>query len=213
MSHKPIAVLGVLIGILLVQACGRPIEPEQSCNFVQNSRAQRVSWSGNTPATFFIDSSVPEKFRATILAAAETWNQTVGHKVLEVRLSDGGGSDTPRKDGVSKIYFLNTWDADRTTEQARTTVYWAGSRLYEADIRINDKDFDFYVDTNDEAFTYTASASREVHFQSLILHELGHALGLAHNENKDSVMRAALASHKVRDVVYDVDKESLSCEY
>ena len=115
-----------------------------------------------------IDSGVPNAYYNAIHAAADKWNLAIGREVIKI----GGVVQTdgvPKQDGANVIYVLRSWEPERTNEQARTTVYWAGDRIFEADVRINAHDFDFFTDT---------PVAGKVDIQSLILHEFGHVLGL-----------------------------------
>jgi len=72
-------------------------------------------------------------------------------------------------------------------EQARTTIYWKGSSIDEADVRVNAHDFHYSIDD--------ITPQDKVDFESLIIHEMGHVLGLQHIEKGHrSVMEALLAS-------------------
>ena len=209
--NKPFSILGILVGLMLIQACGKTLPEQESCNFVRNSQLQRVSWAANTPVEIFLDSSVPAIYHDTVAAAIDVWNERgkeeLGvNELIRLRLGSNPGSDSPGRDGVSKIYFMNTWDSNKSTEQARTTVYWAGSTIYEADIRVNQLNFDFFISEIDRSYT-------AVHLESLLIHELGHVLGLAHNESHTSVMQTALANGRIRNDVGEADLSSLKCEY
>ena len=203
---KLISAAGILCGVAVMQACSLQLPEQESCGFVRNSQAQRVSWTSNEPMHLYIDNSVPQEWHQAIFTAAEKWNLGAGRTLIEVHANRAVGQSAPARDGYSKIYMMSTWDADRIGEQARTTVHWMGSVLQEADIRINAKDFTFFTDHRD----YQSGA---IHFESLVLHELGHALGLAHNDSDYSVMQTALAQGRIRDTVGKEDLASLACEY
>lgn len=199
--------LGVLLAFFLfIQACGRRPEPQEACHFVQNSQYQRVSWKGQVPIGFDLHQSVPSRHILAIEAAAEEWKRRLGRELFNIRLTGVAGADEPSKDGVSMIYWLNHWEADRGTEQARTTVYWTGNRIYEADIRVNGANFLFYDGDGTEAFS-------GVDVTSLLVHELGHVLGLAHIEKLPSVMAYSLKSGTLRRTPTQVDLDSVHCEY
>lgn len=198
--------LSLMTGALLVQACSRPLEPQAACNFVQNSQYQRVSWKGEN-VDLYLDASVPSKYIDSIQSAVKTWNQVLGSDVLRLHRTGGGGSNyAPSRDGYSKIYWLEEWEANRPTEQARTTVYWTGSKIYESDIRINDKNFDFFSSTEETDYT-------KVHIESLMVHEIGHVLGLAHLQLESSVMQPNLSNGHLRDNPGQIDLASVKCEY
>ena len=202
---RTIATLSLLlISGLVLQACaGRP-NPETSCNFVQNSELQRVSWGSQVPVVLYIDSSVPSEHFDDIKNAATVWNKQVGREVIKI----GGYVETdgkPAQDNHNVIYYMDTWENDKSNEQARTTVYWAGDRIYEADIRLNAKDFTFSHGQN--------LVRTDVDMESLVLHEFGHVLGLAHSNSSPSVMARSLPNATARRTLSENDQESIKCEY
>ena len=204
MYRKLIAIAVVAAVGVALQACGMKPSPQDSCNFVQNSELQRVSWGAQTPVIVYIDSSVPAPFFDAINTAAEEWNRAVGREVLKIGgwVNRTGG---PMQDRQNVIYYLGDWEPERPTEQARTTVYWAGDRVYEADIRLNGRNFNFFWGDDPVA--------GRVDIQSLVLHELGHVLGLAHNATPQSVMAKSLPSATLRRNLSADDENSIRCEY
>ncbi len=202
MFRRLIALLVLACLGLGLQACGRKIKPEESCNFVQNSKAQRVSWAEATPAVLFIDSSVPEEYYPAIQAAIEEWNKARGRQILKI----GGpvqSASGPARDGANVLYWMKAWEVDRTFEQARTTVYWADDRIFEADVRVNARDFSYVI----------GKQPGRVDLASLLVHEFGHILGLVHIDSAGSVMAKSLASNTERRVPSNEDLNSLRCEY
>lgn len=176
-----------------------------SCNFVQNSQGVRISWKSSVPAHFIITSSVPEKYDAAIIKAAETWNSNKRMTLIEVH-RDNSYPATSANDGTNGIYFLNTWDSSETKEQGRTAIKWDISKIRDADIKINAQNFKFYLEGDTDK-------SGKVSIESLILHEMGHALGLKHIEDTKSSMQPYLASAVSRSQPGPVDINSLNCEY
>lgn len=189
-------------------ACGRKIQPQDSCNFVMNSQLQRVTWGPAGEAKLFVHSSVPPRYYQAIENAVETWNHQLGKSFLKIEGWGITDHDVPDKDGYSMIYWMTSWDKDKPTEQARTTIYWTGSVIYEADMRIN-------ADPSD--FTYYDGKGpqdpRSVDLQSLVLHELGHVLGLAHVTDQPSVMQPTLAVNTLRLNPTNEDVKDLACGY
>lgn len=201
---RALLILPLLVAALFIQACGRDVKPEPSCNFVQNSKLQRVSWRGRV-AKFYIHISVPQEYHAQIREAAQVWNSELGKEVISIESIVNGGS-APKQDGYNIIYWMNEWEENKRSEQARTTIYWSGSKIYEADIKINAKDHNFSVAAN--------AVGGKVDFYSLMVHEFGHVLGLTHiHENKPSVMHAFLANGNTRRSLTETDLSSLRCEY
>lgn len=193
----------ICLGVMAVglQACQKP-KPETACNFVQNSKMQRVSWGAMTPVVLYIDGSVPSYLYSPIERAVEAWNARIGRELLKL----GGpiNSQTgPGQDGANVIYWMTDWEPDRRYEQARTTVVWSGDRLVDADVRVNARDFR-YSDGRQVGY---------VDFESLMVHEFGHVLGLTHIDEPGSVMAKSLANNTERRVPSDTDVGSLRCEY
>ncbi len=189
---------------LALSACGPQERSEPSCNFVQNTQGQRVSWKEEAPVVLYIHKSVPTEFHDAILRAAQRWEASLGRPLFHFKgILEGDG---PARDGVSAIYWMNQWDvAERSKEQARTTIYWTGNQIRESDLRINDRDFDFSATTQPK--------TGMVDLESLVVHELGHVIGLQHNGAGGSVMAESLASSVLRWNPQQVDVESAKCEY
>lgn len=190
---------------MVMTACGPRNTKQESCNFVQNVYGQRVSWKGELPVKFYLHESVPAEFQESIKRAMHEWERITGKRLFELVGAGIQGQNEPKQDGVNVIYWMNTWEDNKPAEQARTSVYWVSDTIKEADIRVNDKNFDFYAD-HEQGYN-------DVHVESLMLHELGHVLGLKHNDSTESVMATYLASHTVRNEVSTADLESVQCEY
>ena len=181
---------------------------QESCNFTTTtvlSNSLRVSWKASTPANFVITASVPVEFDADIKNAAAKWNSIVGSTIITV-VRDNSFSNPPGNDGVNGIYWMTAWEDTNSNQQARTAVRWDVSKIVDADVRINAKNFQFYK-------TGDSNSSGKVNFESLILHELGHGLGLAHIEAADSVMQVYLPYQTLRNQPGATDRSSLKCEY
>ncbi|MBX3022049.1 MAG: matrixin family metalloprotease [Bdellovibrionales bacterium] len=191
----------------LIQACSRPPTPQESCNFVQNPEQQRVSWKSSLPVKLYLHSSVPAEAYPVIDKAISEYNLTVGggREMFKIVARGASGDMNPGRDGYSMIYWFGSWDKSRPTEQARTTIYWSGSEIFEADIRINAANFRYYFG-EDTHFS-------EVDLNSLMVHEIGHVLGLAHNVTSGSVMNITLDQGQVRRRLGAMDQTSLKCEY
>ncbi|MEZ4873022.1 MAG: matrixin family metalloprotease [Bdellovibrionales bacterium] len=140
-----------------------------------------------------------------IREAAKKWNEAIGREVIRIEIEGVAGDINDRRDNISMIYLLSQWDNDNIREQARTSVRWRGTEIIESDILLNDEYFNFSVDVKTPQFY--------VDLESLLIHEMGHALGLAHVEETGSVMYPQLARGQERRLVAEIDLESLSCEY
>lgn len=206
---------GFFLTMILFSSCSP--KPQNDCGFVQNVYGQRISWKSESPIQLFISSSVPVTLRAGIYRAAATWESQLGRKVFEVSEDSTKISGVPNRDQKNAIYFLKDWESDKTSEQGRTSVYWAGDEIQEADIRINAADFSYY-DQNPQVLTGSArlvsqgrTATDGYSFEALVLHEMGHLLGLKHREG--TVMATHLSAFSNRTQLTSSDQESISCGY
>jgi len=206
--------IGISLMVFVSTNCGNnPFEmilnqsyrKEQDCGFVQNVYGQRISWKGVIPIILEIHESVPVPFRPVIYQAAQRWNEAAGRVLIEIADRIVEGVLQPRQDGANIIYWMTNWEAHRSGEQGRTLVYWIGNQIREVDIRINAKNFSYYIDDpqNDD----------QVHFESLVVHEIGHIWGLRHKDDSNSVMLPFLPVTTKRNIVPSVDIQSLRCEY
>jgi hypothetical protein len=177
---------------------------QEDCGYLQNEYGQRVAWKENLPAEFFVSKTIPEEFRQDIADAAEIWNTSAGRTVLKINLSDLE-SPLSTSDQRNTIAGLQDWDEDKVTQQAVTIVKFRGNLITSADIKVNLDDFVYY--------SKEPQNSKQVHFGSLIVHELGHALGLKHASIRPTVMWATLGFDIVRTSLSTTDRKSLGCEY
>lgn len=196
--------------------------PKQSedCGFVQNVYGQRISWKSNLPIKLVINQSIPVVLRPAVYRAAATWEKNIGRKAFEIS-EETNGSAKPARDRKNGIYFLTEWESDRKSEQGRTSVYWAGDEIQEADIRINGLDFSYY-DQDPKQLVKSLNSSRPelastdnvgYNFEALLLHEMGHLLGLKHREDGGTVMATYLSAYTDRTSLASVDSQSVQCEY
>lgn len=195
-------VAGVILGLF---ACAPTPKAEEPCNFVQNVYGQRISWKDQTPIPLLVHVNFPREYIPALERAIKVWENTAGHPLFSIANISYKDSGIPTKDGKSVIYWLKTWETEKTTEQARTSIYWVGDQIREADLRVNNKNFEFFTDTS--------STSKGVHLESLLIHELGHVLGLKHNDAEKSVMATYLALQLKREELSPADKKAMFCEY
>ncbi len=202
--RKWLGALLLLSSILTIQACAP--KSQDDCGFVQNVYGERISWKTDAAVTMHLHSSVPEAYVAAIVSAAESWDKTAGRKIFNIVTSPRiDGPVTPHKDGKNVFYMMDTWEANKASEQARTSVYWIGDIIQEADVRLNAKNFKFYWNQD--------SSAEGVNIEALVLHELGHVLGLKHKDTGSSVMATYLANGVDRVRVASTDAAALQCEY
>ena len=204
--NKIILAIGAgLFTAFLLQACQPKYKAEASCGFIQNAYGERVAIH-DLPLHLSLHSSYPEIYRPVFIIAMQEWETRLNRPLFILEDPRDEGPLDPRRDSKNVIYWMDTWEADKSTEQARTSVYWEGDAIREADMRINAHDFTFYEET-------PKGEKNEVHLKSLLIHELGHVLGLAHRNDTASVMQPYLADDTSRPQLASIDVQSASCEY
>lgn len=210
---KWLGTVAVLSIALTIQACAP--KAQDDCGFVQNVYGERISWKSDVPVTMYIHTSVPDSIVPAIMRAADTWERTAGRKLFNIVPQKVSGPANPHQDGQNIIYLLSSWESHKASEQGRTSIYWIGDLIKEADIRLNGADFNFY-DNGMTLWTATKperQASSAVNMEALILHEMGHVLGLKHKDTGDSVMATYLSSGDDRVSLAGTDTSALQCEY
>lgn len=208
---------GVLLMALLAVSCkpgdalrigGQDIfsfGAQDGCHFNRNSYGVRISWKDATPMTMIIHKSVPREYDPAIFAAAQKWNSGKGKNLISVFRDDNWDSSgtTDKRNG---IFWMTEWEETNSKEQARTSTRYDLSRIVDSDIRINAKNFVYYVDVQ------RLNSTNEVHLESLLVHEFGHALGLQHF-NEAGVMVPTLKGGLVRTEPSSYELKELGCEY
>lgn len=179
---------------------------ESDCGFVQNAYGQRISWKTHIPVTLELHKSYPPEYEDILKKAAQHWNESAGMTLFRFVRTEGIAlTDKPNKDTISSIHWLLDWPEAQKNQQALTNLYWKDNQLTEADVGVDNKYFNFYLDQ--------PSTPYDVHLESLLIHELGHVLGLKHRSTVPSVMWSVLNGATVRDTLSSADRDSIKCEY
>lgn len=178
---------------------------QADCGFVQNAYGQRISWKNNIPVNIEIHKDYPPEHEEVLRRAAQHWNDAAGMTLFNFVRSGNILSEKATKDTVNTVHWMREWSENQKNLQALTNLYWRTNQLYESDIAVNNKNFNFFNDT--------ATTPYDVHLESLLIHELGHVLGLKHRSTVPSVMWAVLNGAVKRDTLTNADRETIKCEY
>lgn len=178
---------------------------EADCGFVRNSFGQRVSWKKNIPVVLAFHKNFPAEYEQVMEKAANHWNEAAGMTLFRFVHIENTLSETTQKDSLNTVHWLSSWPESQKSLQALTNLYWQNNQISEADIGIDAQYFNF--------FSETPTTPSDIHLLSLLIHELGHVLGLKHRTNVPSVMWAVLNGTTIRDSLTAADRETIKCEY
>ena len=110
------------------------------------------------------------------------------------------------KKGIS-ICFDHSWNRTGYDDAyALTTSTWSAHNreIHKSEIFFNAKTF---------KWTRSRSKKRFVNFESILMHEIGHAIGLRHSENKKSIMYARPHATKARKTLHREDIKKIKQLY
>lgn len=176
---------------------------QASCGYLLSASTggHRISWKNRLPIQIEI-SSIPEDFKSAVYQAASTWNSETKINLFEVSESPTVYPQS-RGDQKNSIHWVTPWKS-AAHFQALTYTKYTGDLLQEADIIINGQNFQF--------ISSDALEEDQYHLHSLLVHEMGHVLGLQHSKTA-SVMWPNLASQVIRTQITPEDLKNIYCEY
>lgn len=223
----------VLMVVWVLTACGvqsdpethdlpqkvMPSEMDKLCSrlYRKNIRGKRVSWKGAVPVTFSFDSSFPPDFVPAVKSAINSWNKAAGFELFRAKEYRAGNS-LPANDGQNTFYFLNNDERGSALRADVKSLFRedgsvAVTQLYYRANQIIDTDIIFDGIAN--SFSNSRFHLNSFDVEAIALHELGHALGLMHNdENPFSTMFYADSplSFSFR-MIDSTSEQMLDCEY
>jgi len=189
-------------GKSLMEAVAPQYEAQSDCGFAQDVQGERQTWH-STPIELYIHNSFPQVFYPALTSAIKDWETAVGRPLFQIK-GNVQGPVSPRMDGKNIIYYYTTnWAPNTALSQGMTDTNTTGNAVKEADIKINAVNFRFYQDDR---------ATGSIHMESLLVHELGHVLGLKHTPG-DSVMNPLLPVYTIRNKPTDLDISNIHCGY
>ena len=180
----------LILSLLALSMCGCAISPQylkqDKCGLLQLTNGRNLYWPKYSFVHFDVDANrfSEQEFKDT-LKAAEFWEDKL-HGNLTITV------DYTPNPGDTKVIYVDEVDNKRMQGQTILGHYPDGTIL-DATIELN------------------SALADHTDFYSLILHEMGHALGIGHTSHAKSIMYPHLSSNHVRDdYTHDLD-EPIEC--
>ncbi len=145
--------------------------------------------SGDVPITIAFAGELPsikDGLRALLDVSGRAWSIPACTRAGFIAADSRAFTGTEAENGKNDIIVHTTaWPAPLATGAAgHTILYTLGDRIVEADIHLNAKDFTFAV----------GALPDRIDLQAILIHELGHVLGIGHSADTRATMNAGLPS-------------------
>mgnify|MGYP003686334453 CR=1 FL=1 len=151
---------------------------------------------------------------SAIQSAATNWSDSVDNNLNFFTISDSNiiskSSSSSYDDCELGIYKIDTWPSE-LPESALAVTQIFGNKSSDGIIKIDHAD----ILVNFDNFTFTTDDSWGYDFQSIILHEMGHFLGLFHSgaSSEDSIMYPSISRYTVNNYPKTTDISNIANLY
>lgn len=173
-----------------------------SCAGFKKNDRRSIFWSKSFPIKLYVNASFPEDKIIALTNAIYIWNTTFDSDLFNTEIGFST-SLTPTKDQKNVIYWQTNW-VSTDLRNGTTLLYPESNNIIEADIILNAGNF---------ILTADIPLSFETDLTSLLVHELGHVLGLAHLDVETSIMQTVLQAGDIRHNLSAQDIENIRCMY
>ncbi|MGW3494781.1 matrixin family metalloprotease [Streptomyces sp. NPDC001020] len=184
------ALPSALIAFGLVMAAGAPADAYNTFN------SHRLKY-GINGEYYWLDSTAKNSHPSAIPAGVAHWNNTTDTKVWYVDTLDKSKSrlDFYRRSTSSNSYCAVTAMYVDTATVNPSNTNWVWAKV-----------------TIDPLLANASACGPDTHRDGIIAHEVGHAMGLAHNSNSSSLMNTYISSTSVDAPIKD-DRDGINYLY
>jgi predicted Zn-dependent protease len=159
-------------------------------------------WSKRLPVVFAVNADLPSEYIPKINEAMAIWNNEFLTEVFKLNLETTKSNLDIRRNNTNTINWITDWTYD-SVRQGSTFLHNVENNIVEADIIIN----------AEYKFAAGLLKSNEVDLVSLMVHELGHVLGLDHTDDEPSIMKEGLSFGQIHRILSDGDVDNVLCMY
>ena len=190
----------VFVSLLILAGCsgmGSSDKTPSNCTgdtaYLLNSKCQKLHWD-SLPITLTFSDNIPQNVRVNTIKAAAEWENAAGKTLFA--FDELGGRSAEHLNMIT-ITAENQWEG-AANENAKTFYLYEEQFLRQTIISIRDR------------VIQTAG----IDTFSVILHELGHVLGLGHEEtDRNSIRYPQLGMYESARTLAPVDIERLKTLY
>jgi hypothetical protein len=193
----------LLVGLLSwLPSCGK-----KGRSIYSSEKTQELHWAEGAQIGLSYSTSVPSEYKDGLQEAVKKQNEILLR--TQIYLKNGSVSmnqfnvedeNTFNGDGINSIYFVNQSLYNKDTQSsadALTLVRSQDGEIYECDIIFNRK-------------VIESQSNPTSSLEALALHEIGHAIGLAHSQDPSSIMYAEINTEDLRSTFYNTSKYQYS---